>query len=175
MSKIGFYRWKVENAVSEPITLYINNVAASTKYIVAKDVCNGFKLLKFMDNNGHFRFYPFVPMTQIIDKPKQIGTVNNIVASLIDSNSDKRNVGYTNERTIKLAAKNVSADELEKLSDIYTSPRVYLYTGDLSKFKQTDWIEVTVSGDNVVQRAKRNFGTIELTVTLPEHHTITMR
>ena len=98
MSKIGFYRWKVENAVSEPITLYINNVAASTKYIVAKDVCNGFKLLKFMDNNGHFRFYPFVPMTQIIDKPKQIGTVNNIVASLIDSNSDKLNVGIpTNE------------------------------------------------------------------------------
>ena len=175
MSKIGFYRWKIENATTQDVTLYVNNVPRSTKKVVALPVCSGFKMLRWLDKNGQFRFYPFVAEYGIKDKPKQIGDVNNLIGSLLSSTSDKRNVGYTNDRTVTLRAQQVGAKELELLSEVYTSPRVALYVGDMSTFDDTDWVEVTVTGDGIVKREKRKFGLVELTVTLPETYNITMR
>ena len=175
MSKIGFYRWKIENATTQDVTLYINNVVASVKRVVARPVCTGFKMLRWLDRNGQFRFYPFNAEYAVKYQPNQIGEVNNIVSSLLDYRSDTKNVGYNATRTLTLRATQVSQTELNLLSDIYISPRVSLYIGDLSKYEETDWVDVTVSGDNIARRDKLNFGKVELTITLPKHHTITMQ
>lgn len=175
MSKIGFYRYKIENATTQDVTLYINNVIASVKHVVARPVCTGFKMLRWLDRNGQFRFYPFNAEHAVKYSPKQIGDVNNIVSSLLSSRSDTKNVGYNATRSMTLRAVQVSQTELDILSDLYISPRVSLYVGDLSKYEDTDWIDVTVSGDNIARRDKLNFGKVELTVTLPKHHTITMQ
>lgn len=175
MSKIGFYRWKIENATTQDVTLYVNNVPRSTKKVIALPVCAGFKMLRWLDKNGQFRFYPFAAEHAIKDKPKQIGEVNTLIGSLLSATSDKRNVGYNNERTLTLRAQRVGAKELELLSEVYTSPRVALYVGDLSTFDEKDWVEVTVSGDGIARREKLKYGLVELTVTLPETYNITMK
>jgi len=175
MSKIGFYRWKIEDATTHDVTLYVNNIPRSTKKVVAIPICSGFKMLRWLDRNGQFRFYPFSHMHSITDKPKQIGEVNALIGSMLTERGDIRNVGYNNERTITLRAQKVSSKELELLSEVFTSPRVSIYRGDLSTFDDRDWVDVTVSGDGMVRRDKVNFGTVELKVTLPTFNTITMK
>lgn len=174
MSRIGFYRYKLDNATSQDVTLYVNGVVSKVKKVVAKEVCTGYKLLKFLDRNGQYRFYPFAAEHGIKDTPKQIGEVNEIITSLLTSQSDKKNVGYTNDRTMTLRAAGVSASELEILSDIYTSPRVFLFVGTGSTDDMKDWVQVTAKGDNINKREKRNFGRVEITITLPKHNVITM-
>ncbi|MFZ2169378.1 MAG: hypothetical protein WAW61_07055, partial [Methylococcaceae bacterium] len=61
------------------------------------------------------------------------------------------------------------------LSDIYTSPRVYLEIGDGTTDEEKDWLLVDVTaGQSLVRRKKGNTSKIELTVTLPEWYNITM-
>jgi hypothetical protein len=174
MSKIGFYRYKLENATTQAVRLYVNNVVAATKQVVALDVCTGFRQLKFLDRNGQFRFYPFVAEHGIKGVSKEIGEVNEYVTSLLTSQSDKKSVGSNTETTITLRAANVSGDELEILRDIYSSPRVYYYVGNGSTDDAKDWVLVSVKGDGISRREKRNFGKIEIQVSLPKTNTITM-
>lgn len=173
MSKIGFYRYKIENATTQDVILYVNSVAAHIKKVVALPACSGYRLLKFLDRNGQYRFYHFVAEHGIKDKPKEIGKVNELISSLLDA-SDVKSAGYYTERTMTLRAANVSSDELDILSDIYTSPRVYYYVGDGSTDDMSNWVLVSVAGDNTVRRDKKKFGKVELTITLPTHNSITM-
>ena len=69
---------------------------------------------------------------------------------------------------------NVSAEELLILSDIYVSPRVFLYIGENNSDLATDYIEVTVRGDNIIRNRKNKFTRIDLQVTLPETYAVTM-
>ena len=67
------------------------------------------------------------------------------------------------------------ADELEKLSDIYTSPQVFLYIGDGSTDVDSDWLQVTVENSGGLVRAKKdNFSEVILDLILPEHFTISL-
>ena len=60
------------------------------------------------------------------------------------------------------------------LSDIYTSPRVYLYIGSGSD-ALNDWVELTkISGDTTVRRRRGNTGAINIEITLPEYFTVKM-
>jgi hypothetical protein len=172
MSKIGFYRYKIENATNQVVTLYVNNIASHIKRIVTKDVCGGFRQLKWIDRNGQYRFYAFNSEHGIKNQPKLIGEKNEFIASLLTSQSDSKAVGYSNDRTITLTASQVGAAELELLSDIYISPRVYYYVGNGSTDEQKDWILVTVAGDAIVRRPKLNFGKVDITIKLPKHYTV---
>lgn len=174
MSKIGFYRYKLENATTQAVQLYVNNVLTATKQVVALDVCAGFRQLKFIDRNGQLRFYPFVAEHGIKGTLKEIGEVNEYVTSLLTSQTDKKSVGTNTDTVITLRASNVSASELEILSDIYSSPRVYYYVGNGSTDDAKDWVLVSVKGDGISRREKRNFGKVEIQVSLPKTNTITM-
>jgi hypothetical protein len=174
MSKIGFYRYKIENATTQAVQLYVNNVLTATKQVVALDVCPGFRQLKFLDRNGQYRFYPFVSEHGIKNVSKEIGDVNEYVTSLLTSQSDKKSVGSNTDTIITLRAANVSGPELEILNDIYSSPRVYYYVGDGTTDDAKDWVLVSVKGDGISRREKRNFGKVEIQVSLPKTNTITM-
>lgn len=174
MSKIGFYRYKIENATDQDVTLFINGVVSAIHNVKTVPVCSGYKTVKFLDRNGQYRFYSFVAEHGIKDKPKEIGKVNELITSLLTNQTDRKSAGYTNERTITLRASLVSADELEILSDIYTSPRVYYYVGDGTTDDSKDWVLVSVTGDGVNRRDKKKFGKVEITLTLPTFNTITI-
>lgn len=173
MSEVGYYRYKVNPSDSVDVKMYIDNVLTSTKSIIVKDVCEGFRLLKYLDRDGQYRFYPFNKFWESKDKPKLLGKVSKIIESVLDSQSSENNVGYKNDRTIALVAENVSQDELTLLSDIYTSPRVLLYIGTTTDEKK-DWIEVDVKGDNINRLRKRKFTKVNIDITLPEWYSISM-
>ena len=111
--------------------------------------------------------------TGVIIGKVQSGKTSNFITSLFDSQTDAKNIGQTNDRTLTLRAINVTAEEREILSSIFTSPKVFLYVGDFTKDEKSDYVLVDVKGDNVVRFEKDRPSKVDLTVTLPKHYTIT--
>ena len=92
------------------------------------------------------------------------------------SQSDSRNIGYNNSRTITLVADSVSNEEMEILSSLFLSPSVYLYNGsggddDFDK----SWLMVTVKGDGIIKQTKKHSRKVTVEVTLPEFYTQTLK
>ena len=175
MSEIGYYRYKVTPS-SEGITyvrFYVNGILTSTATVITKEFCDNFKILKYLDRYGRYRFFPFNEKWQQKDTPSTKGSIDNFITSILDSQANSKQIGYNNQRTITLTAGNVSSDELDKLSDIFTSPRVYLYIGSGSNDRLQDWILVTVSGDGIGRRKNNKFGKVSIDVKLPEYYAIT--
>jgi hypothetical protein len=173
MSTVGYYRYKIKPTESQEVSIYVNGVLTSTKSVVVKDVCSGFRLLKYIDRDSQYRFYPFNKFWESDDKPKLIGKSNKIIENILNSQASENNIGYKNKRTVSLVAESVSQEELTTLSDIYTSPRVYLYIGSGTDLAQ-DWLEVDIKGDNKNRLRKRKFTKVEIEVTLPEWYSISM-
>lgn len=175
MSNVGYYRYKLSDSIEgeQTIKFFKNGALAKTCTIVGKQFCLGFQLLKYINKNGQYRFFPFNKYWQRSNKPALIGKVNNFVTSILDSQTDKKNIGYITERKITLVSESVSLSELEILEDIYYSPRVYLYTGNGTNDNLQDWILVSISGDGIGRPKKANFKKVTLEVTLPEHYAIT--
>lgn len=174
MSIVGYYRYKTLADEEKEVNFTQDFNPAGTKTIVPVDFCEGSKILKYLDHTGQYRFYPFNQFYRTNDNPTLIGKTNKLITSILSNQSNTHNVGYNNERKIDLTAI-VPNNELEKLTDIYTSPRVYLYIGDGVSDIDSDWLEVeSVANQNIVRRPKANTGEINITVTLPEHFTIKM-
>jgi len=173
MSQIGFYRYKTSTAINKTYHWIVNNVEVGSKDVQVLDTCPGDLILKYLDKNGQYRFYPFSKFYETTDNPQKIGSVNKFLVSLLSDQSEKRNVGYKNTRQIGATAE-VNNDQLEKLKDIYTSPRVYLYVGSGNDAK-TDWLEVEITAaPAIVKRRKANSGYIAININLPENYSITM-
>jgi len=174
MSVVGYYRYKTIASENKEINFIIDGGLAGTKTITPIDFCDGGKILKYLDKNGQYRFYPFNKFYEINDNPKLIGKTNKLITNILTDQSDKHNIGYKNERQISLFA-DVPNSQLDKLVDIYTSPRVYLYIGNGSQQGDQYWLEVeAASSPNIVRRPKANTGQININVTLPENYTIKM-
>jgi hypothetical protein len=175
MSKIGYYRYKVSDSVEgeSSIKFFVNGGLYKTCTIIAKQFCPGFRILKYINTDGQYRFFPFNKFYQISNKPTLIGKVNQFVTSITDSQGSEKNIGYKNEKKITLTAERCTLDELEKLESIYSSPRVYLYVGNGYTDNLQDWLLVTVTGDGISKAKKANFKKIVLEVTLPQQHAIT--
>jgi hypothetical protein len=174
MSSIGYYRYKTTADVAKTVNWNVNYTNIASKDIVPLTVCSGYVLIKYLDKNGQYRFYPFNKYYRTSDTPELIGTANKFITNILSDQTNKQNVGFRNERKMQITA-DVPNDELEKLIDIYTSPRVYLYIGDGTTDTAKDWLEVNQIIDNpVVRRRKRNTGRIDITLNLPENFTVTM-
>lgn len=133
----------------------------------------GSKLIKYLDNNGIYRFYPFNDKWEQVDTATSIGTTNKFYNSIYTAQSNIANHGYTSERKIHLTADNVSDNALDKLADILISQKVYLHIGQTNSDEVQDWLEVTVESDGLTRRRKNKFGKFAITITLPERFNIT--
>lgn len=170
----GFYRYKYDNlSVGDHVITSVINGTSYTKTIRIKPFCTDSLYLKYLDRNGQYRFYIFNPYYEKKESPKLIGSTNNIINELLTAQSNKKNIGYTSERVITAIAYDVPQDELNLLSDLYISPRIYLHIGSTDNLK--DWLLVTVkSKDNLLKRKKGNFYNVEIEITLPDTNTIKM-
>ncbi len=177
MSTIGYYRYKRDNwgEGNHTAFLFIDGVYAAEKYVVIKGWCTNDRLVKYLDNNGQYRFYPFNRNWESKDKPTLLGKTNELITNILTAQSNSKNVGYKNERIITLIADEVTADELTILSQIYTSPRVYLYIGDGTTDEAKDWVLVEVkSSDNSNRRKRGSFSKVQIECILPEWFSINM-
>ena len=174
MSKIGYYRYKTTVTDGRVVTLYKNGIESGTATIKALEFCEGYRILKYLDSTGKYRFFSFTKFYETNDNPSQIGTTNKFITSILNSGSNKSNIGYRNERTIDLSVE-VDEDQLKVLSSIYVSPRVYLYIGSGIADNEKDWLQVSdLSGDTIVRRRRQKTGLVNITITLPEWFTIKM-
>ena len=172
----GYFRYKFDNLTvgSHEITFTAADGTTYTKTVVVKPFCAGGKYLKYLDNNGYFRFFPFNKFFEIKGSAKSIGTINKIVENIKSSQSNVSQIGYENTVTVEVTAEGLTFEELTILSAIYESPRVYYYIGSGTDEKK-DWLEVTIkSKDGLYRKKKGNSYTVELTITLPERQTIKM-
>ena len=176
MSNIGYYRYKFTPTTEgrSEVEVYINGALVSTHVVYAKEFCSNFKILKYIDRCGRYRFFPFNDKWQIKNAVSTKGTILNFVTSIKDSQTDAFQLGYKNVRTLSLTAGNVSSDELDKLADIYSSPRVYLYVGEGVTDEVNDWVLVTITGDGISRRKKDKHAKVNIEVTLPETYSISL-
>lgn len=169
----GYSRYKTSVTQDTTVTFNVDGTPTATKTIKVLDFCSDGKILKYLNKQGQYRFYPFNRFFETNDTPELIGKANKFITNILTDQSDSSNIGYRNERLLQLTAEPTD-QELTILADLWTSPRVYLYIGDGSGDTAKDWLEVTISGDNIVTRRKNVVGEINVTVTLPQHYTITM-
>jgi len=176
MSQIGYYRYKLDNltAGTHTVSFYKNGSLSVTHTAVIKQWCSEKKLIKYLDKNGQFRFFPFNRYYETKDKPKSIGKLNKVITSIYTDKTNLKNIGVKNDRTMSLVADDVSESELLILSDLWLSPQVYLYNGVLGSDEENDWIEVTITGgDTISKRRKLISGKVSIEVMLPEWFAIT--
>ena len=175
MSIVGYYRYKTIADASKDINFEVDGISVASKRIEVLDNCPGGLRLKYLDSDGQYRFQPFEKYYETRDNPELIGTTNKFITNILNDQSNKLMVGYNNERTMDISA-DVPTDQLEKLVDIYTSPRVYLYIGSNNSDTAADWLllDKVQAASAIVRRPRANTGNIAITITLPEHFTTKM-
>lgn len=173
---IGLYRYKIASvsASGNTVVFKVGGTTTKTCTVIPINLCTGKRILKYLNRDGQYRFYPFTNVYDEIDQPKEIGKVSNLITSIVNSKTNAKSVGYKSERTISLTSDPIPTEQLEMVRDIYNSPRVYLYVGSGTD-TESDWILVTVKADKSIRREKKNkFTTLQLDVTLPQTYSITM-
>lgn len=175
MSTVGYYRYKAVFNSDSDVNLYINQEIVATKSVKVRPVCDEFKIIKYLNKDGQYRFFNFNRFWESRDKPREIGRANKIITSLLDTQSSSSSIGYKNDKTITVYADDVSQEELILLVDLWTSPRVYLYMGDGTTYDISDWVEVSIkSKDNLNRIKKGGYQDLFMDIILPEHYTINM-
>ena len=132
------------------------------------EYCADAIIVKFLDRNGFYRFFTFEQYYEVSDSPKLIGKTNEFVSNIFTDKTNQKVIGYENSRFYSMS-KIVTNEQLNLFSDIYSSPRVYLYTGLNNSDLNNDWLEVEViGGDTIVKRRKQKNSKISLIIKLPE-------
>jgi hypothetical protein len=171
MSRIGLYRYKLDNLnaaeVTRQVTFYVNSVAIVTHVVNIDRFCTDEKLLKYLDKSGQYRFISFNKYWEGRNNVENLGFSNHIVNSILDAQSNQRNLGYKNKKTLTLTKNNVTSTQLEEIQQILTSPRVYLLIGQTDS--EQDWLLVNVRvTDNIYRHKKRTTTDFTLEIELPE-------
>lgn len=176
MPKIGYYKYKISDVTEgeeRKVEFYINGILAKTCTVICKKFCLDYKILKYIDKNGQYRFFPFNDRWEEKDRVREIGDKDKLTTSLLNGQGSSKQMGYKVNTQISLAAHSVSMDELNKLSDIYVSPRCYLYVGDGTSDLEKDWVLVKAKGDGKRRLSDDLFTNIYLTIESQEKYAIT--
>jgi hypothetical protein len=163
----GFIRKLIQPSASgiteQSITIYDQTFTHTLK---TRPWCDGDLLLKYVDRNGQYRFFPFTRFYIRRSNPIAIGTIDELIISLATDTGDTREIGYKNKDNLTLSAAQLNTDEKALLKDLYTSPEVYLV-------EATKLVRVKVAGDNISKLAKDNFSDLTIDILLPSSYNIT--
>lgn len=176
MSGIGYHRIKIlPSKETSTIEIYQNGSQLVQHTIKARPWCAQKKYIKFLDRNGFYRFFTFNENWNSSDSIGNIDEIEKEVTNIYTDQGATYTAGIESSRTIEMNADFVTDDELDKLSDAFTSPRVYLYIGDGTSDLKQDWLIVKIQGDGINRRTRRKHSPVAVTVTLPRCHNITMK
>jgi hypothetical protein len=139
-----------------------------------KNNYTGTKIVKFLDRNGKYRVYNFNCKWEQSSSVTERGIINKSIVNLLASQGDKSSLGKDKVTTISLTAKGLDQEMYDKLSDIYDSPKVFMYIGDGLSDVTKDWIEVISTTDSYTSRKRKSeFNEININIQLPSQYTIT--
>lgn len=123
-------------------------------------------IVKYADNNGQFRFYPFYENYKENLNVKNLGNVMTKYNNLYDIGKNYKNLGFEAENTLTFYT-DADMQAMEKLKWLFVSPLIFL------KYKNKDWINVILQDSNyTVNKVKGNRYNIEVVFKIPDFYTL---
>lgn len=147
------------------VTFYQDAVSLVTHVIKPRTECGNFVQIKWLDENGQYRFFPFIESRKETFEVKDIGEISIFNTSLVGALSATKIVAKDVSKKITLYQTNVTPEERGILSGLYKSIDVYVSYG-ISDV----WQRVKVKGEaNSIIPKNNRLNNIELTVTLEQN------
>lgn len=133
--------------------------------------CSGKHYIKWINRFGGWNYWLFDRGRKILT-PKGLGEINNDFNNLEDTLSPTLNIGVSSKKSI-FVNDDVHEKDMLLLSDLFESPKIYLFTGEpntVSNFNS--WLEVGIKDKSTkIQDAKYNYINVEVEIELPTRTT----
>jgi hypothetical protein len=144
------------------VTFYKDGDPLVTHVIKPRSVCGDFVQIKWLDNNGQYRFFPFLENRKENINVKELGELSVFNVSLVGALSKSKIVSKDVTKNITLYQINVTSEERKILETLYSSIDIYMSYG-----VSNVWQRIKLKGDAPVILPKNDkTSTIELNVTL---------
>jgi hypothetical protein len=136
--------------------------------------CGEKHYLKWINRYGGWNYWLFEKGKKFIN-PKGLGEVNNDFNDFQQTMSQTLNIGVTSRKTFSMNA-DVTEEDMLTLSDLFESPKIYLFTGTPNTSSTyTDWIEVNMKDKQVkIADSKYNAINVQFDIELPTRVTRTL-
>jgi len=131
--------------------------------------------LKWFNSSGAWSYFRFSKIYQINKSHRNLDFVSNDFANLQKSRGNFKTMGKEAEAIMVLRAENLQPFEQDSFLDIYTSPKVFLYT-TLPNQPMTDFSFKEVSINNGTEQfvnTKNEVRSFVVNVALPNQYTQT--
>jgi len=130
--------------------------------------------LKFLNKSGGFNYWLFNEQHERKLSSKSIGSINNDFYNIENTYSPEISLGRTSNEVLTIGVDSLNADDINVLSQIASSPKIYLFTGQrFSRSSFNDWIEIELENKEIVLRDfKGHVPNITLTIKLPEQQNV---
>lgn len=164
-----YYRLKTTPTATgkQELPIYVNGKHVCTHILDIRCVSGNDVLLKYLDNDGQYRFIKVFGYYKQSAGVSVIGQTQVYISDLATV-SPFRIIGQKSEAKAKGSTDWLNLDESKRFADLLVSPLIYMeYNGY--------WHVVSVSASNDDTKVgKNNLISYELTITLPTNNTITM-
>lgn len=132
--------------------------------------------LKWLNEFGCYNYWLFNEQHESTLSSKSRGVINNDFKNIADTVSTFKSLGRNIGEQMSISVDFLTADDINVLKGIVTSPKVYLFTGErFTDNTFNDWIEVDLSNKEIAIRDfKNNVPEINLTLNLPNYYTINL-
>jgi hypothetical protein len=167
VTRIFFSDGRIDETIDDvlPISLGRNVLEwEGLRLIIDKvDSCDGV-YLKWFNPLGGYSYWLFPKFSQRTLTTNNIGKLDNDFETLENTSSPQVSLGREGRERISLDSDLLTPEKFNLLKTIYTSPKVYLFTGEpYSQASSKDWIEVSIVN---TQHRTRNWKGQPLNVTL---------
>lgn len=136
------------------------------------DACQGV-YLKWFNPQGGYSYWLFPKYSQRTMTTNSAGQLENDFETLQNTTSPQVSLGREGRERISLDSDLLTPEKFNLLRTIYTSPKIYLFTGEpYSKASANDWVEVQqVNTQHRTRNWKGQPVNVVLDIELPEMNT----
>lgn len=128
--------------------------------------------LKWLNPKGGFDYYLFDSSQIVSDSIKEEGTFDNYIEDLARATSRVEVMGKSVQEEIILGAENLTRDKMQGLRHLFSSPKVYRYTGLDEDTGFHKWQGVRIKeGSFEVEKTDETRADIEFIMLPPERYT----
>lgn len=164
MKGVHCYKKEVTD-MQTTVTFYKDGEPLVTHIIKPRSECGNFIQLRWLDNNGQYRFFSFIESRKESFEVKEIGSLSIFNISLVGALGASKVITKDVTKKVTLYQTNVTPEERQILAGLYTSIDVSMSYGF------TDvWQRVETKGDaNFIIPKNNRLSNIELVVTLAQN------
>lgn len=133
------------------------------------------KYLKWFNQSGSWSYWLFSPIHKETVNASSLGEINRDYENIEDTFNRVTQIGKSAIKELTLSTGYMTNDENKVISELYTSPKVYLYNNEeLQPFEKVDFKEVSVvDGYTALESPKEHILQKQVTIRLPELYTQT--